>query len=314
MLYFLLDLITLGLLNATLVLGLNLQYGFGGILNFSYYTFVAIGAYVTAVMTMGHPASYDGLERYILQWSLPWPIAVIIGGIAAGCVGIVVFAIAFRRLRSDYFAIVTIAAGFVIWNAINNFVPLFNGANGLVNIPAIANLSSTKYTALVGLISLGIFVATYVMIRRLFHSPFGRVLRSLREDEILAESLGKKVLRTRLVAATIGCTIAGIVGGIFVLYISAWSPAAFLPLETFVIFAALIIGGTGNYNGSILGAFLVIDGLVELPRLLPGNLGVQFAGPGRAILLGVAIILFLRFRPSGILPEKRLYGRTEHVR
>jgi branched-chain amino acid transport system permease protein len=313
MLYFLVDMLALGCVNAILVLGLNIQYGYTGILNFTYYTFAAVGAYITAVTTMGPPPPNVGVQVYVLQWSLPWPLGLLIGGLVAAALGLLVVLIAVRRLRSDYLAIVTVSVGFIIWDVIDNYIPLFNGDNGIFAVPRITGalpLSSIGYTLVMLAVSAVCLAVFYWVARRIYHSPFGRVLRAVREDEVVAASFGKDVFRAQVWVFVIGCFMAGIAGGLLVEYIGAWNPNGFLPLETFVLMAALVIGGTANYNGSILGAFLVIELLSEMSRFLPTMGRPDLVGAVRAIVIGMALILVLRFKPEGLLGEARirLYG------
>lgn len=315
MLYFLVDLLALGCINAILVLGFNVQYGYAGILNFTYYTFVAIGAYITAVTTMGPPPPEVGIQVYILHWSLPWPVGLLLGGLAAAALGLLVVLIAVRRLRSDYLAIVTVSVGFIIWEVIDNYTPLFNGDNGIFSVPHITGklpISGIGYTLVILAVSLLCLALFYVLARRIYHSPFGRVLRAVREDEVVAASFGKDVFRAQVWVFVIGCFMAGVAGGILIEYIGAWNPEGFLPLETFVLLAALVIGGTANYNGSILGAFLVIEFLSEVSRFLPTFGRPDLIGSARAIVIGLALILVLRYKPAGLLSEARirLYGRA----
>ncbi len=306
MVYFLADLLALGCINAVIVLGFNLQYGYAGILNMTYYTFVAIGAYITAVTTMGHqPAGY-GTETYILQWSLPWFLGLLAGGIGSALLGLFVVTIAVRRLRSDYLAIVTVSIGFIIWVLITDDPRIFDGANGLYGVPQIAgteSYSGVAYTLTLMGLSIILLAAVIVVARRIFRSPYGRLLRGLREDEIVALSFGKPVVQARIFIFVLGSFIAGLAGGLLVLYIGAWSPDAFLPLETFFFLAAMIVGGSGNYIGSIVGAFLVVELLNEATRFTPSFGQPQDAGAIRGILIGVVFILVLRFRPGGLVRE-----------
>lgn len=312
MLYFITDLLVLGCINSMMVVGLNLQYGYTGLLNFAFYTYVAIGAYIAAVTTMG-PPTLPGIT-YILGWNLPWWVGIILGGIVSAILGAVVFAFTVRRLRSDYLAIVTVSAAFIFWNVINTLTPLFDGATGLFNVPYItgsADISTEQYSEIMVGICV-VVLALFVWIsRRIFRSPFGRLLRSMREDEVVTQAFGRRSWPPQLWVFMIGCFIAGVAGGLFIFYITAWSPDAFLPLESFILLAALIVGGSGNYWGSLLGAFVLIEGLAELSRYLSDVVSGADAGAYRAIVIGVVLILVLRYRPEGIIPERWLHWYSE---
>ncbi len=313
MLYFLTDLAVLGCINGIMVVGLNLQYGYSGLLNFAFYTYVAVGAYVAAVTTMG-PSTTENVT-YIIGGSLPWYVGLILGGLVAAALGAFVFSFTVRRLRSDYLAIVTVAAAFIFWNVVNSYIPLFDGGNGIFNVPYITgslDIDSSQYSLILGAVALAILVVFGFISRQIFRSPFGRLLRSIREDEVVAAAFGRTIWRPQLWVFMIGCFMGGIAGGLFVFYITAWSPSAFLPLESFFLLAALIIGGSGNYWGALLGAFIVIEGLNEISRFVPSFGQEANVGAIRAILIGVVLILVLRYRPEGLIPERwlRWYGAT----
>lgn len=307
MAFLIIDVLAFGFINALMVMGFNLQYGYAGTLNFTYYTFVAVGAYIAAVTTMGRSPSGVGVETYILQWTLPWPVGLLLGGLAATVLGALILILVVRRLRSDYLAVVTVAVGYVFYEIVSNDTRIFNGSNGIYSVPPLAgtaSLSSVQYSLVILLLSAFLLAGVYWVSRRLFLSPYGRVLRALREDEIFALSYGKDVARARLWVFLLGSFIGGVAGGILVFYIGAFSPAAFTPLETFFLFAAIIIGGSGNYNGAILGAFVVLELVTEASRFLPTIGGLANSGPIRAVIIGVALILVLKFRPVGLIPER----------
>jgi ABC-type branched-subunit amino acid transport system permease subunit len=294
-----------------MVVGLNLQYGYSGLLNFAYYTYVAVGAYIAAVTTMG-PSQIPGVH-YILGWNLPWYVGILLGGIVAAVLGTVVFSFTVRRLRSDYLAIVTVAAAFIFYNIVNTKVSLFDGANGLFNVPYItggANLSIEQYSLIVLVLAVVLLAGAVWVSRRIYRSPYGRLLRAIREDEEVAAAFGRTIWQAQLWVFIIGCFIGGVAGGVFVFYITAWSPAAYLPLESFFLLAALLIGGSGSYWGALIGAFVVIEGLNEITRYVPSFGRPELAGTFRGLAIGLGLILVLRYRPEGLLPERwlRWYG------
>ena len=308
MLYFLTDLLVLGCINSIMVVGLNLQYGYSGLLNFAFYIYVALGAYIAAVTTMG-PSTIPGIT-YALGWTLPWWMGMLLGGAVSTCFGALVFLLTVRRLRSDYLAIVTVAVAFIVWNLIDSYAPLFDADTGLFSVPPItgtANISTEGYSLIVLALSAVCLAAFVWTSRRIFRSPFGRLLRSIREDEVVTTAFGRVSWRAQIAVFMIGCFLAGIAGGLLIFYISAWSPSAFLPLESFILLAALIVGGSGNYWGSLLGAFVLIEGLGEISRYVPSFGNGADVGALRAVVIGLVLILMLRYRPEGVFPERWLH-------
>src|SRR5262245_10099421 len=199
MLFYLNDLVALGCINGIMVVALNLQYGFSGLLNVALYSYVAVGAYVASVTTMGKSTVPN--VTYILGWTLPWPVGLLLAGLVATVLGAAVFFFSVRRLRSDYLAIVTVSTAFILWNVINEAVKLFDGANGLFNVPGItgnADVSTEESAALMAVLAAVILAACIVISHRIFRSPYGRVLRAIREDETVAAAFGQRIWTSQL--------------------------------------------------------------------------------------------------------------------
>ncbi|MBI2776516.1 MAG: branched-chain amino acid ABC transporter ATP-binding protein/permease [Chloroflexi bacterium] len=297
---------------AILVLGLNLQYGQAGILNFTYISFVAIGAYISAVLTLGPP---DEGTVYVLASNVPFPVNILLGGVAATILGLLVSLTALRRLRSDYLAIVTLAAGQVFYTIVGNVIPLFNGFQGIdaVPLPVPGGLSQTGRQLVFGGMTLVFLAVTFIAVERIRRSPLGRVFRSVRDDETVTEAFGRNAGWLKLLAFLLGSFIAGIGGGLLVTYLSAYNPSAFVPADTFVLWAAMFVGGVGNNWGSLLGAALVPVAFVELTRFLPNLIGIDAAlvQSLRGVAIGLLVILVPWFRPRGILPERLPRDREE---
>jgi ABC-type branched-subunit amino acid transport system permease subunit len=290
-----------------LAMGLNIQYGETGILNFAYIGFVAIGAYVTGAVSL--PNSVGTGQHYILGLSLPFPINLLIGGLAATAVSVLVAFIALRRLRTDYLAMVLISLSLVFYDICNNYVPLFNGADGLYNVPeplaGLLKLTTNSFTVVFALVTGVISLAMWWLMSRITRSPLGRTLRAIRDDDGVASALGKGVFRYKLTSMMIGSFYAGIGGGLIIQYNSSFNPSAWLPGETFVVFAVIIVGGVSNNIGLLVGALLVETLLVHLVAFLPSIPGhpaliLNIA----AMMIGVLLMVMLWFRPQGIVPEK----------
>jgi branched-chain amino acid transport system permease protein len=176
------------------------------------------------------------------------------------------------------------------------------------NVPHItggARLSSGQYALIVAAVTGVVLLVFWYISRSIFRSPYGRVLRSIREDPDVVQAFGRTVWKAQLPVFLIGSFMGGVAGGLFIYYITAWSPNAFMPLESFALMGALIIGGSGNYWGAMLGAFVVLEGINELTRYVPTFGVIALAGAARLFIIGLAMILVLRFRPEGLIPEER---------
>lgn len=292
------------------VWGLNLQFGVAGILNFTYITFVAMGAYFAGVTALGPPI-HGVSGQYILGWHLPFPIPPVIGGIAAAILAALVGLVGLRRLRSDYLAIVTVSVGQIVWFIVGNNASLFNGWDGISQVPqpwnSVFGLSFSTYGwAFLGICSV-IALLGYIISQRLYYSPYGRVLRAIRDDEDVAAVLGKNVFSYKMSAFIIGCVFAGVGGALTVEFIGAFNPSGWTTPETFIVWAAMLVGGQGNNKGVILGAFLVPVVFNEVTRFLPQIPShPQLIDSLRGMAIGLLLMLVVRFRPAGMIPEKRM--------
>lgn len=291
------------------VWGLNLQYGVSGVYNFGFVVFQAVGAYVAAVLTLGPSSGNGGFQSYIVGASIPFPIPILAAGVVSGLLALVVGGIALRRLRTDYQAMVFLVLSVSATLFVTNDTGLFNGPAGLSLIPqplsSWVNPNSINWQWLYVGVTAVFCVIVYVFVHRVTASPLGRTLRAIRDNEDAARALGKDVMRMRLFIFVMGNAIAGISGAVLVEFIGAWSPGSWLYVETFVFFTAIIVGGTGNNAGVMLGALLVPVAFNELTRYLP-----QFGRPGlidalQWIMIGLLALGFLWFWPRGVIPERR---------
>jgi branched-chain amino acid transport system permease protein len=289
--------------------GLNLQFGRTGILNFAYIAFVAVGAYIAGVLSLGAPVAGSG-QSYVLGATLPFPVPLLAGGVAAMLLGLLAGLVAFRRLRSDYLAIVMISLSIVGYDVVNNYVPLFDGADGLSGVPepfaGALNLNANSFlyvfTAFAGIVAL----AGWWVMSRITRSPLDRAFRAIRDDPDVVRALGKNVFGYQMRSLLIGSFFAGIGGGLLVEFVGAFNTSAWLSPETFVIFAAVIIGGLGNNVGAMAGSLVVPVIFVELPKFLP-QIGSNPALIPEIdnMIIGALLIATLWFRPQGLVPERK---------
>lgn len=288
--------------------GLNIQFGYAGILNFTYITFMAVGAYFAGVTALA-PPTVSSEMHYIFGWSLPYPIPLFAGGVAAGILGLLVGLVALKRLRSDYLAIVTVAVGTIVWDLAGNDTALFNGWDGIAGVPSpmhYIGLPPNSYSLFYIVLSGVVMGILWIIANRIYFSPYGRTLRAIRESEDVAAAFGKNVYRYRMTAMIVGSIYAGIAGALLMGYVGAFNPSGWTTGETFIIWAALIMGGKGNNLGSVVGALLVAVIFTEATRYLPavpGHPGLISAV--RNIFIGGLMILTLWVRPQGIIPEPK---------
>jgi branched-chain amino acid transport system permease protein len=280
-------------LYALLALGLNVIWGMAGMINLGLVGFYAFGAYVSALLT-----KHAG-------WPMTTGLAAAALVTAAAGVGL---ALITARLRGDYLAIVTLGFSEVVRITASNEIWLTNGTDGISGIPGpwrglVSPAAFNQiYLVLVGLA----VVAVLFVLERLRHSPYGRVLRAIRDDDQVAAVAGKPVFGFKVAAFALSAAILGLAGGFYGHYTSYIAPDAFVPLISIYVVLALTAGGTGNNWGAVLGAVLVIF-FMEATRFVTGGLpGLSAAQKAalRELLIGVSLILVLRVRPAGLLPER----------
>ncbi|MDQ2744574.1 MAG: branched-chain amino acid ABC transporter ATP-binding protein/permease [Chloroflexota bacterium] len=305
--------VTLGvyfIINSILLWGLNIQFGLTGIVNFGYYAFVAAGAYIASMLTLGPPSNSFVSQHYLFGANLPYPLPVLFAGAAGGIFGAIVGLLVLRRLRTDYLAIATLVVGQIAWIIAGNNTSLVNGQAGLSQVPQPLSDRLTVDPLTYNWIFLGISLVIGIIVLfftiRLTRSPFGRALRSVRENEWAAGALGKRATTLRMSAMVIGGVMAGLGGALFAEYLMSWAPGGWSFSENFVLYTALILGGMGNTYGAMIGSLVVPVGVYQVVSLLPpigGNATVNAAV--QWIILGVLLLAVMWFRPQGVLPERK---------
>jgi len=288
-------------------LGLNLQFGVAGIINFAFIAFQAVGAYTAAVVALG-PEPAGGFQQYIGVGPYPFPFPILIAGVVGGVFALVIGVICLRRLRADYQAMVMLSVS-LIATAIATNTNLVGGAAGLSTVPKPLydqlGLSLLGYQWFYVCLTFAITIGVYFFVHRITASPMGRALRAMRDNEHAASALGKNVQSLRLLAFVAGGVIAAVSGAVLVLFISAWAPSGWLYPETFVYFTAIIVGGSGRNVGAVAGAILVPVLFLEGARFLPVVVNPTFIDGMQWVAIGLVSLLFLWFRPQGLFPEKK---------
>ncbi len=311
---YLVSVLSEGAIFGIMALGLNVIWGWSGDFDLAYYGYIAVGAYMTLVLTIG-PAVAPA--HYILGLTLPYPVAVVVAVITAMAVGLVVGSIALRHLRGIYFSIVTLGAVYVMYVLAGQYVPLFDGYNGLSGLfDPMGDWFGFDYLSyqyfFLGL-SLVLFALVFLFMWRISGSRFGMALRTLREDERAAAAFGRDIYRLKLKGYVLGAGLGGFAGALFAAYLSAFNPSAWSPVEVIVLYSAVLVGGRGNIWGVALGVLIMGVLVQESTRFLPmvpglgqlSTLHPQVLLAIRGVIIGLVLVLFLRFRPQGLLPERR---------
>jgi ABC-type branched-subunit amino acid transport system ATPase component/ABC-type branched-subunit amino acid transport system permease subunit len=287
---------------------LNLQFGVGGVMNFAFIIYQAIGAYITAVLTLPSDKTLAD-ETYILGWHLPWPLPLAGAAVAGALLALAVGSFALRPRRRDFQATVMLVVSIIAATLVSTEQGWFNGNQGLFGIPqpfaARLGLSITGYDWFFVGVTAAIAVVAWLLTALLGGAPWGRRLRAMRENAEAIESLGTNTRKESLKVYVIGGALGAVSGGLLMEFIAAWSPSAWGTGETFIYFVAIIVGGLGNSFGSLFGAFLVLGVFLELPTFLPQMSNANIEESLQSAFIGVLILVFLWWRPQGIFPERR---------
>ena len=269
-----------------LSVSLNLLIGYTGILSVTHAAFYGIGAYVAALMA--------------LRLESPFLLNIFLAIIAAVILGALV-GIPSLRIKDDYFIIATFAFQIITFSVLNNLVDFTGGPLGLPGIPqpVIFGLEISSHISFL-ILSGVLAVIAYWFCSKVIKSPIGRILKSLREDEVFTQAAGKNVTFYKVQVFMISAGVASVAGVLYATYITYIDPTSFTVMESILIISMVIIGGTGSLKGSVVGAIV----LVALPELLRFvGLPNSIAANVRQILYGAALVGFMLWRPKGLIGE-----------
>ena len=293
-------------------LGLNIQLGLAGVMDFAFIIFQAVGAYVYAIFTLGAPSASalaGGGQSYFWGASLPFPVPFLLAILAGMVLSFFCAVIVLPRLRGDYEAMAFLVISLIVIGFATNQVGLVNGANGLSGIAqplsSVLNLPPLQYAWFYVGLTAAICLLAWLFTRRITTSPMGRLLRAVRENEPAARALGKDAGRARLFAFVVGGGLGGLSGAVLVAFISAWAPSSWGYAETFVYITAIVVGGFGSDLGVLIGVLLVPIIFGEAVRFLPSYGQASWVGAAQLMSYGLLTLLFLWFRPDGLVPERR---------
>ena len=304
-LLYLVTLATIGGIYAVMALGLNVQWGYGGLFNAGVAGFFAIGAYASAILTVVPAAGAANPLAYTP--GLPVPIGLGAAMFASGLVAWVIGRICLR-LESDYLAIATIGIAEILRLVVKNLQSVTGGAYGIPSLPRPFEGLGTPWSQILfcALVLLTIFIV-YTMMERLGGSPWGRVMRAIRDNPNAAAAVGKDVTAFRLQAFVLGAMVTGLGGALMAHFFKYIGPEATEPLATtFIVWLMVIAGGSGNNRGAILGAFLIwaIWSVTEFATLQLPPEWASRAAYMRVFLIGLLLQVVLQRFPNGLLPER----------
>lgn len=301
---------------ALAALGLNLHFGYTGLLNFGHIAFMLVGAYGTAVA--------------VATFHLPFWLGVLVGLLCAVLLALVL-GIPTLRLRADYLAITTIAAGEILRIVYRSAFaePVTGGVYGLRQFAGSffdlspmptggAGIGPIRFSSTdlwVMLVAWGLVALCCVLTYLLIHSPWGRVLRSVREDEDAVRALGKNAFGFKLQSLVIGGAMGGLAGILLAISTQAVTPDTYTPVQTFYLYTLLILGGAGRVMGPVVGSVVFWFILTFFDSLLRQAIGAGYIPPGvlspadvgglRFALVGLGLILLMAFWPAGLLGNRR---------
>ncbi len=268
-----------------LAVSLNLIMGYAGLISVSHAAFMGIGAYVTTIL----------MVQFGWSFLLTLPAALLFAAVISA-----IIAVPSLRVKGDHYIVMSFGIQFILTSLLNN-LNITNRAMGFAGIPkpSFFGFAFESNFALL-FVSLGFMLVCVLFAARLAHAPFGLILKAIREDENATESLGKNVVFYKVAVFVIGCSLAALTGSFFASIVSFIDPFSFTLDESIFISTLAIIGGSGTIRGSIVGVPLLIA-FPEILRFM--QVPTTVAGPLRLIFYGLLIILFMRFRPQGIIKE-----------
>ena len=271
-----------------LTLSLNLVVGYTGLAALGHAAFSCVGAYASSLLALNYGVS-------------PW-LGLLVGACVAAILGVFIGAPSLR-LKGDYLAIATFGLGVIVYSVAKNWMSVTRGPMGLPGIPGFSFFGIQLSSVWSYLILVAFFVfLTYFIIRRVVKSPFGRILRGIREDEVATLAMGKDVNKHKIMVFVIGAFFAGIAGSLYAHYITFIDPSSFTVMESIAILLMVVFGGMGSLGGSFVGAAILVI-FPELLRFL--GMPSSVAAPLRQMIYGLLLIVLMLYRPQGILGRYR---------
>lgn len=269
-----------------LAVSLNLIAGYAGLLSIAHAAFYGLGAYVTGIMALAVQGSF---------------VVNVLSAVSLSAIVGALLSVPSLRVRGDYFVIVTFAFQTIVFSVLNNWVTLTGGPMGLAGIPRPTILGWEIATHSDFLVLTIIICAVVLLIcHKLVNSPFGRVLKAIRENEMIAISFGKDVTLYKVLVFMIGAGVAAIAGALYAYYVSFIDPTSFTLVESILLISIVVIGGAGSFWGPVLAAVILVSvpellRFVGLPSIVAANV--------RQIVYGALLVTFMLWRPQGLLGD-----------
>ncbi len=271
-----------------LTLSLNLVVGYTGMPALGHAAFTCMGAYTSSLLALNYGIT-------------PW-LGLVVGAIFASILGIII-SLPSIRLKGDYFALATFGLGIIVYSISKNWVGLTRGPLGLPGIPGFSIFGFELSSVWTYILLVVVFIAiTYIIMRNIVNSPFGRILKGIREDEVASQAMGKDVNRYRVIVFIVSAFFAGIAGSLYAHYITFIDPSSFTVMESITILLMVVFGGMASLGGSFVGAAILVI-FPELLRFL--GMPSSVAAPLRQMIYGLLLILLMIKRPQGILGKYR---------
>jgi branched-chain amino acid transport system permease protein len=281
---YLLHILILICIYTVLSISLDLLAGQAGLLSISHAAFYGLGAYTSSLLAV--------------HMGIPFPLGVIFG-MAISSLASLVISLPSLRLYDDYFVIATFSFQIILFSVFNNWTEVTHGPLGIPGIPR-PFIFGWAVESRLGFTTLSVIFAafTYIVVNRISSSPFGRVLRAIREDEVLAQAMCKNTLRFKVTAFAVSGALAASAGSLYAHYVTYIDPTSFTVMESILVISMVIIGGAGSKWGPLIGAAMLVTlpealRFIGLPSAVAANL--------RQIIYGVLLVVMMMMRPRGLV-------------
>ncbi|BBZ03796.1 branched-chain amino acid ABC transporter permease [Mycolicibacterium chitae] len=297
---FLVGVLTLAGIYAALAMVLNLVAGWAGMWDLGVAGLVGVASYTYILLTQTRTTT--GL---LISPGLPIPVGVVAAMVVTALVALLI-AVPSIRLRGEFFLITTLAFAEVIHQIAVSETALTRGTTGFSSIdrPFSDLVPPGSYRWVLLAMTAVVVLVVFLLMNRLAKTPYVRLLRAARDNEPVARSLGKRVVYYRIITYVFAGALIGLIAPLYLWHVRSVVPSLFVSEMTFVVWTALVIGGIGSRSGPVLGASLLIVS-TELLTFLQGSAEyAQMLAATRPIILGLLLILVLRFRPSGLVSER----------